>query len=1055
MSKKTRSSALPRLSVRRPVTVLMLYTALLVLGVISYDRLAVDLMPAGFSPPFLGVWIPYANSTPGEVEQTIARPVEGMLGTLPGIRTISSNSSASGCWVFLRFHQSTEMDAAYADVRDRMDRVMPELPDDIERTWVNKFGDDDQPVLWAGLEINRTFDDPYTLLDETVVRELLRIDGVANVELFGVPQRSIQVMLDQERVKAHGIDLAALAARLGRDNFTLSSGFVVEGARKVFVRSVGRYRTPEEVAGIQISAQGVTLGDIAAVNYDEPDRRSITRIGGKRGAMFSVMKESTANTVEVGTRVMARAEKLFATTPALAGITFRPLFDQAALINESISQLQDSMLWGAAFAVLVLFVFLRRLRMTLAVTLAMPFSILIAVVVLYFVGWSLNVITMMGIMICVGLVVDNSIVVVENIYRRSQLGDSPRQAAESGASQVVLAITTATLTTVVVIVPLVVMNDDVGFAFYMLRLGTPLVAGVLASLVVALTLIPLLTVRLTSSRTVREPRLITSTIRWYGRATGWVLDHRLDASLIMLAILVSGALPTSKVPFSGTANGNIGNIDIDLDLPRNLELAELELLVGRIEEVVYEHEQEWRIRTVTSRVQAGGGNLEIFLEPAARLSWWRYAWKQFNTRYLGADPGVPGREEVMEMLPSLLPPLPGVEYEIREAGENESSDRLVRLLVYGNDTDQLLPIAARVAEQLEGMPGVLTASSALERGVDELQVRIDRRLAEQAGVTPQRAAQLINFSLRGIELPELRMGEHEVDVRFQLEKDDRKSLQQLRDMAIPTTRGTEVPLGAIAHFEVARAPGQISRRDGKTSITVRVLTTEDDIDAVFSSIEQVMGATPLPAGVTWDKGDRFANLQESNRAQAMGLLLVVVLVFILMAILFESLLLPFSVILTLPFAIVGLFWALYLTGTSNDLFTGIGMLVLVGIVVNNAIVLVDLANRLRADGMNRRAALMAAVEHRLRPIAMTAMTTIFGLLPMAVGNVDMIGIPYAGMGRGMAGGLFLHSLITPLAVPLLYTLLDDLRLVGRAAAANLVRRLRLTPAPRTGHARVE
>ncbi|NKB88654.1 MAG: MMPL family transporter [Acidobacteria bacterium] len=1036
-----RSAGLPRLAVRRPITMVMVYAALLMLGVIAYSRLPVDLMPSGFSPPFLGVWVPYPNATPGEVEQTIARPVEGMLGTISGVRQLSSTSSSDGAWVFLRFYQSTDMDVAYADVRDRMDRVMPELPAEIERTFVRKFADDDQPILWAGLEIERQLEDPYTLLDETVVRELLRIDGVANVELFGVPQRSIQVMLDQERVRAHGIDLAALATRLSSDNFSLSSGFVIESDRKMFVRSMGKYRTAADVAAIQVNDLGVRLDDIARVSYEEPERRQISRIGGRRGAMLSVMKESAANTAEVGARVSARADEIFATNPALQGITLQPLFNQAELINESISQLQDSMTWGAAFAVLVLLLFLRRFRMTLAVTLAMPFSLLMAVIVLYFVGWSLNVVTMMGIMICVGLVVDNSIVVIENIYRRAQQGDSPTDAAEIGASQVVLAITIATLTTVVVIVPLVIMNDDVGLSFYMLRLGTPLVVGVLASLVVALTLIPMLTVRLASSREVSEPKVVTRIVAWYARATDWVLAHRLDASVAALAIIVSVAIPAGQVAQSDSANGNIGNIEVNLEMPRNLTIEDTELLIARMETEVYTQAEAWRIRTVTTRFGVGGGSLEIFLQDPPREAWWQYAGRQFGVRYLGMDRGAPRRDDVILELPDVLPELPGVEYEIREAGDNESSSRLVRLMIYGDDSESLTAFATQLSGALEGRPGILTVNSALERGQDELHVRIDRELAEQAGVTPRAAAQLISFSLRGIELPELRLGDQEINVRFQLAEEDRQTLQQLRDMPVVTNRGTEVPLGAIANFEVNRSPGQISRTDGKTSMTIRVLTTEEDVDTVYASIDDVMAETPLPPGISWDKGDRFARLQETGQAQAMGMILVVTLVFILMAILFESLILPFSVILTLPFAIVGLFWALFITGTANDVFTGIGMLVLVGIVVNNAIVLVDLANQLRSEGVERNKALRMAVERRLRPIAMTAMTTIFGLVPMSVGNVDMIGISYAGMGRGMAGGLLLHSIITPLAVPLLYTLLDDLRAFGARLVARVAGRL--------------
>ena len=1034
------SSLLPRLSVRRPVTVIMAYTAMLVLGAIAYARLPIDLMPAGFSPPFLGVWIPYPDSTPEEVEQLIARPAEGMLGTIPGVRSIRSTSSADGCWVFLRFHQDTDMDVAYADVRDRMDRVMPELPDDVERVWIRRFADDDMPVLWGGLEIRRQFDDPYRLLDETLVRELMRIDGVANVELFGVPQRSIQVYVDQAKLKAHGIDLAALVRRLQADNFSISSGYVVEGGRKIYVRSIGRYRSIEEVAALRVSAQGVRLGDIATVAYGQPERRSISRIGGRRGAMVAVRKESTANTVAVGTAVMQRVRELFATTPALAGITFHPLFDQASFIDDSIEQLQGSMLWGAVFAVLVLLAFLRHLRMTLAVTLAMPFSLLVAVIVLYFVGWSLNIVTMMGIMICVGLVVDNSIVVVESIFRRLQQGEDAPTAAETGASQVVLAITIATLTTVVVIVPLVIMNDDVGFSFYMLRLGTPMVVGVLASLLVALTLIPLLTVRLMAGGTARPPGVTSRLAHAYARAADWVLDHRLDACLLMALLVASAAVPAARVTFTDDAEGNIGNIEIDLDLPRNLSLEELERVVARIEASLDAYRDAWRIRTVTSNFRAGRGELEIFLQPPERLSWWRHLGRRIAVRWFGAAPGPPGRERVIALLPNVLPALPGVDYEIQEAGDNQSSDRLVRLALYGDDSARLAEIGRTLARRLRGMPGVIDAHSDLERGQDELQVTIDRAMADKVGVSPRAVAQLIAFSLRGVQLPELRLGDREVDLRVQLEREDRRTLAQLRDMTVVTTAGSEVPLGAIARFRVARAPGQITRRDGKTAITIRIVTDEERIEAVYASIDEVMAATPLPNGMSWDKGERFSRLQESNRAQNLGLLLVVLLVFILMAVLFESLLLPFSVILTLPFAIVGLFWALYLTGTSNNLFTGIGMLVLVGIVVNNAIVLVDLTNRLRLQGYDRRTALTHAVEMRLRPIAMTAMTTIFGLLPMAVGNVDMIGISYAGMGRGMAGGLLLHSLVTPLAVPLLYSLLDDLRahaglLARRALAA--------------------
>ncbi|MFQ5743207.1 MAG: efflux RND transporter permease subunit [Acidobacteriota bacterium] len=1036
--KIARSSLLPRFAVSRPITTIMVYVAILVVSAVAYTRLPLELLPAGFSAPFLSLRIPYPNSTPEEVEQSIARPVEGILGTVSGIRSLSSTSNASGCFVFVRFAQDTDMDVAYANVRDRADRVISELPTDVERIFVRKFSDSDDPILWAALEIPVAIADPYQLLDKIVVRALQRIDGVANVELFGVPQRSVQVQIQQERVRAHKIDMVSLLQRLSRDNFSLPSGYVLEGGNKLYVRSIGRYQSAEQVAAIQINKEGVDLGDIATVEYTEPERRSITRIDGRKGAMIAVYKESTANGVAVGDAAKAALEEVFAQTPALSGTSFEPLFDQAALIRDSIDQLQSSLGWGALFALGTLFFFLRRVRMTLVVTLAIPFSLLVSVATLYFIGWSLNIITMMGLMICVGLVVDNSIVVIENIYRRSQEGDSPELAAERGGSEVALAITIATLTTVVVFVPLILMNDDVGFSFYMLRLGVPTIVGILASLIIALTLIPLLTLRLTRARSAVESASISAASHAYRRAAIWVLSHRLDATILLLLVSASMVIPASNLAFSDEAQGNINNIQIQFDLPQNLTLDEVALLTADIEAHLNTHRDEWDIRTITSRISAGSARVEIFLRPAPRTSWWQYAAHEFTERYLGYPAGKPTRAEVMEQLPNAIPDYPGTRWQIEGGNEEDSTDQTVVVVLYGDDTSSLVQLASQAEARLRAVPGVLSVRSALERGKDYLRVVVDRQLAEQAGVSAQLAARTVNYALRGVELPEMRLGEREVDIHVQASKEDRRNLQQLRDLRVTTSDGGEIPLAAVARFQVARNLGSIHRRDGKTSLSVRVVTSDRDLGAVYNAIDSTMNALPLPEGTSWDKGERFSQMQQSSQAQLFGLLLAITFVFILMGMLFESFLLPFSIILTLPLALVGVYWTLYLTGTPSDLFAGIGMIVLIGIVVNNAIVLVDLANRYQGEGMSREEALVAAVDHRFRPIAMTALTTIFGLVPIAVGNVYMIGIPYAGLGRGMIGGLLVHTLLSPLVVPLLYTLLDDVRRVGRHAARLLV-----------------
>jgi HAE1 family hydrophobic/amphiphilic exporter-1 len=472
-TKKT--NPLPRFAVNRPVTVITGLLALMVVGYIAFSRIAVEMMPTGFTPPFLGVWVPYPNSNPKEVEQQIAQPVEEQIQTISGVDRIRSWSQDNGCWTFIQFKQETDMSLAYSQLRDRMDRVKPELPDDIERIFVQKWSDDDWEVMWVAIIQKGNLEDPYFLVEQHVQKPLERIDGVAKIEIWGAQEKSIQIAINQNLVKSYKVNLYEVIQQLRNENFAVSSGYVKEGGRKIFVRSVGKFNSLEQIRNLPIRGANLLLKDIAQVKYDVPETEWRNLIDRKPAITFGVYKESMANTVALTEAVNKELIRLQKTDPKLKDFQFEILFNQGKYIMESVDNLKFAGMWGALFAFIILYFFLRRFRMTIIVTLAIPLSILITLTVMYFMNWTLNMITMMGLMISVGMVVDNSIVVLENIYTKRMSGLGEKDASLLGASEVGLAVTMATFTTVVVFLPLILMSEGAGDKFFIARIGLPVI----------------------------------------------------------------------------------------------------------------------------------------------------------------------------------------------------------------------------------------------------------------------------------------------------------------------------------------------------------------------------------------------------------------------------------------------------------------------------------------------------------------------------------------------------------------------------------------------------
>ncbi len=1024
--KNQKIGLLPKIALTRPISVLMILLAFLVVGFIAYKNIAVELMPAGFTPPFLGVWAPYPNANPEEVQELIAKPIEEAVRTIKGVQDVSTNSQANGCFTFIQFAQGTDMDLAYSQLRDRLDRAKAELPDDVERLYIRKWSNDDDPIMWIALIPSVPIDDPYYFAEQIIKKPLERIDGVANVEIYGADEKSIQIYINQDAVKSYKINLYDVIQELQKDNFTISSGDIRFGGRKIYVRSVGKFRTLEDIRNLPIKGVNIRLRDIAMVTYDVPERTWVQRINGKPAIQLGIFKESLANTVEVCRQVENKFKYEFMRDPRMAGFKMEMLFNQGSFIEESIDNLKNAAIWGGFFAFLVLYFFLRRFRMTLILNIAIPLSILVSLTILYFINWSLNLITMMGLMISIGMVVDNSIVVLENIYYKRSQGLDNITAAARGASDVSLAVTMATFTTIVVFMPLILMNDQMGFRFYMLRIGVPVILSLLASLFASLIFIPLAASRIVSKRKVKEAKIIVTVNEKYQNALRWVLAHRIETFIILLLIIISTNFAMTHVAKTDQMEGNINDFRLRLELPDNYTLEDAATLVQRIEDSIRVKADVYNVRAIDTRFRANYARIHVFLHPEEPEPWYEVIYK-WVLRAFGYEPDDHmNRDKVVEDVKRRIPKFPGV--TVRTTWRQQSGDDAsLTVSLYGDDMNRLAELAKEVERRLRRIDEIISVETDRESGENEIRVVIRREQARKYGINPRLISGTIMYALRGIMLPKYHTDEKEIHMNIQLRKDDRRTLEQLKNLTFFTANGKEIPLAAVASFQVTKGFGSIPRENGKTYLSVKANTTSENMEKLYQKVDQVMAGFDLPYGYTWSKGKRFRRFRESSQSMMFAVVLSITFVFLLMGILFESFVLPLSVIMSIPFSFVGAYWILYITGTPLDMMSQIGFVILIGIVVNNAIVLVDLVNRLRKEGYSRSEALIEAGKNRFRPILMTAFTTIGGLIPMAVGNAKMIGIPYSPMGRTIIGGLVFSTLVSLLAVPWAYTLFDDMR----------------------------
>ncbi len=1031
MTDKENINPIARFAVERRVTMTMIVLGIFVLGYLSLTRLPLEFMPS-FSSNSMWVSAPYDSSSPDEVERLIVRPLEDIMGTINGIETLTATASANEGSVNITFKDNVDMDLAAVEVRDRIDRVRHLLPDDLRQVRIRRFQSTDIPVYRFHLSADWERERLYEFTEQVLQRRLERLEGVASVEVRGIRKREVQVQLVPSRMQAAGVDARDVTAVLRNNHVNMSGGYIKEGSRKLVVRAVGQLHTVDEIKQLPVGAVGVRLKDIADVSYTYPRQDDYNFLNDQEAVTLSVYKASTANLLGV---VDGAKEEIAAVLalPAAEGLETRVLQDSSIDVRQGLGQLRNAGLIGGVLAVLFLFLFLRKVRTTALVAISIPISIILTFVILYFlrqagvVSTTLNVISLMGLMLAVGMLVDNSVVVIESISRHfTDLKEDPKTAALRGTTEVAMPIIASTLTTMCVFIPMIFLGTTGGgFMRFMLDVGITICIVMVASLLVALTVVPMVATLLLGGERKDEPKLAIALSRGYGHVIGFTLRHRFVFVVAIVGMLYGSYLLLGTIERTFSPRTMARQISINVDTPRSYTLDQTQELYTQVASLLNEKRDELEISDVVYRYSRSGGR--------SRGGW--RGGRKFDIYLLDEEIAQRPVREVRDEIRNLLPVVPGVDFKIAQSsGHGPGGGGFgVNLDLKGDDMAVLELVAERVVKALSETSWARDVDSSLDSGTDEIHVSVDRERAGQTGLSTQAVAFSISNALSSRPVSRLSADDREVDLVVQFREEDRETLDQLKKMPIFSS-GSSQSIGSMADFEMTQGPSTIERENklSKLSITANTNTAGASF-SMMGQVRGIMNGISLPPGYEWSFGRSFRFAQDDFGSAIFALVFALMLIYLIMAALFESFVQPFTIMFAIPFAFIGVGIGLKLTNQPLDNMANMGLIILIGVVVNNAIVLIAHINHLRWQGMNRDEAIVLGGSHRLRPILMTAMTTVLGLFPMVaplifpglLGSVEGRAGNWAPVGLVILAGLTTSTFLTLVIIPTIYSLVDD------------------------------
>ncbi len=1037
-------SRLAGFSIRYPVTICMLFVSLLTLGVISVGKIPLVLLPA-VDNPALFINVPYANATPAQVQESITKPLEEVLSTIAGVKRMSANSASEGAWIQLFFGFDRDVDVMRAEVREKIDQVRNDLPDDVENIWIRNFSTEDIPILFAVISSTKNLRASYDFLDLKLKKPLERIPGVGEVNLWGVDRRRVDVDLRADDLRRHRVDVQKLYRQLSDISRNKSLGRVVDGDIRYGTVAQTEISSVEAIREFPINDRGLRVKDVADVDFETRASASGRFLNGNNAIGFEVMKSSEANTVDTVGLIMKQLEEL-KTDPAMEGIHIRVFHDSAKEITRSLSGLLEAGIVGALLAVAVLILFLRRLGATLVIAFSIPFCIVATVGLLYMTGYTLNTLTMMGLMLSSGMLVDNAVVVLESIYQKLEKGMDRVKAARIGTQEVLTAVVAATLTSIIIFVPLI-FGEKTDFTVFFANAGVAIIFALLASLFASLTLIPLamglvlnvdvrkrskwqqwfvdrlgpLFVRLgrraaawrgtidsaSPSANGEKPRL-TLTDR-YVQSVIWPLQHRMLVGLLIVPLVIAGSVWVlkNKVPDNTPDAESLRSLSINYDFSENFHYVKIvEDYIRPVERFLLGNKERFKITDVFSNYNNNWARTEV----------------HFDVDNITIDEMSKIREEIK----AGLPVVPGAKIEPGMQGGAQNRE-WISVNLYGDDPRMLSNLAAEAKRRMLANRDFSDVYTALDEGREEVQIKLDRTLARKYNISADTVSQFLGIVVRASLLGSYATPQGEVEIWVQLRQEDLQDLNDLKGLVVGNgPGGEEILLSQVADFRIEPTPARLQRENRRTYTEIHAVYTGEKKEEGRTQVSKIMDGLPFPRDYGWSYGFWTQQEQKDDKTFLFNLLLALFMVYFVMASLFESLAHPFAIILSLPFAAVGVAWFLLLTGTPFNMMAMIGLLVLIGVVVNNGIVLIDHINNLRRRGLPRYEAIVEGCRERLRPILMTASTTVVGLIPLAWGDSGLFNMKYFPMARTVMGGLIASTALTLVVLPTYYTLFDDL-----------------------------
>ena len=1009
-------------SLKSRVTMFVILLTVVAIGVISALRLPLEMNPRGMEGHYISVNVRWNVGVPPETMDKIGIPLEEELSTVRGLERIETHGYKWGSRIELHFKYGTDMDVAYREVRDRAERARLQFPEDADRTYIYKYQPGAEPVVSFRISYDPD-SDYYNLIERHIISPIKRIMGVADVD-FRIYRREVKIEVDKEKADAYGINMRQLAQLLRSDNITVASGSVLDGGKKYTLKSTSTFESLQQLRELPVS-ETVMLKDIATIVYEPEEAERLYRYNGQPANGISVKREGEANTVEVSQAVVEAIEKI-KKNPKARGFDLSIYENQGDEIMKRLSHLVGNGKLGALLAALVLFFFLRQLRLTLVIVLTIPLCLLVALATLYFTGETLNSLTIMGLVICVGLLVDNSVVMAENIHRHHQEGIPKWEACFRGVQEIGFAITIATFTTLIVFSSTLLIDGKM--RFFAQKMFSPVFAAIIASLIAALMFIPpCVYLTLPKERKIIKKywsfnfvleqfhnRIFSPINNFYNHSLNFFFARRLDLTMLFVVLMVGTWFVANKLNFDIKEEEVIRYFSIDVKFPEKFTMQQRLDYFQKVEKMAEE-----------KKVQCGLNAYEVHYG-----KWYgRFAGFFTPDRVSPLTP-----QEAIQELFDGFPEEPGVRisYKGKKSGGGVKGEQkymhYIRLV--GDDPEQLKNVAAELKPTFELIPGVdsFLSEDVDESGPSEVALFVDRSKASSFGIHPRTLVGTIGTAFRGESLPRFNHEGNQIPMRLIFDEEDRSELADLGNIQIPTEDGRLSTVAAVTtQAFLSNEDNAITRENKKVSEWFGMrLTPGKESWQTKAAIEKAKESIQLPEGISFEKPAKVVGDHERKQGMLM-IALSVVFVYMLMAFFFESTLIPLSIIMTIPLAAMGSVCILKLFNTFIDQMVYTGAMFLVGLVVNNGIVLVDYANRLRARGMDREAALLKAARDRFRPIIMTAMTTIIGMLPLTFGSAVQMGVNFKSFGLVLIGGMASSTLFTLLAIPVFYTLIEDAR----------------------------